>query len=303
MRTVRTVAEIRAALLEPRRAGLSIGLVPTMGAFHAGHMSLIHRARESNDVVVVWLFVNPAQFNESGDLDLYPRDEQRDAALARDAGVDYLFAPPVSEVYPSSFATTVSVSGLTERLEGEHRGRSHFDGVTTVVAKMFNMVGPDVAYFGQKDAQQANVVRRMVRDLDMPVRIEVCPIVRDPDGLALSSRNVRLSPDDRRRATSLNRALQAVKQAVGAGERDPRTAIRAGHAELERSGVEAEYLQIVSAETMAPVTAIDGDVLVVVAARVGETRLIDNTMIHLKCHQTIQIDREVATPDGASTIA
>jgi pantoate--beta-alanine ligase len=310
VRIVRTVAQIRAALAQPRRSGRSIGLVPTMGAFHEGHMSLIRQARERNDVVVVWLFVNPAQFNQSADLDRYPRDEERDAALARDAGVDYVFAPSVSEVYPSGFVTSVSVAGLTDSLEGEHRGRSHFDGVTTVVAKMFNMVAPDVAYFGQKDAQQAMVVRRMVRDLDMPVRIELCPIVRAQDGLALSSRNVLLSADERRRATALHRALVAVEQAVAAGERDPRAAVAPGLHELATAGLTPEYLEIVSPETMTPVTTIDDDVLVVVAVCVGTTRLIDNTLIHDPRvapagarTQTIHIDREVATRYRAPTVA
>jgi pantoate--beta-alanine ligase len=193
LRTLRTVSELRDALSAPRRAGDSIGLVPTMGALHDGHLSLIRRARADCDVVVVSLFVNPAQFNDAGDLSSYPRDEARDAALAAEAGADVLFAPPAEEVYPSGFSTTVSVSGLTEVLEGAHRGKQHFDGVTTVVAKLFNMAGPEVAYFGQKDAQQALVIERMARDLDIPVRIEVCPTVREPDGLALSSRNVHLT--------------------------------------------------------------------------------------------------------------
>ncbi|HEY2260130.1 MAG TPA: pantoate--beta-alanine ligase [Solirubrobacteraceae bacterium] len=281
MKILRTVGEVRAALAQPRRAADSIGLVPTMGAFHDGHLSLIRRAREQCDVVVVWLFVNPAQFNDSGDLEIYPRDEERDAALARELGVDYLFAPSVAEVYPAGFASTISVSGLTERLEGEHRGVSHFAGVTTVVAKMFNMVGPDVAYFGQKDAQQAAVVSRMVRDLDMPVRIELCPTVRAADGLALSSRNALLSGHDRRRATALYRALEAVKSAVEAGQRDPATAIDAGLGELTAEGIEPDYLELVAPETMAPVASLDGDVLAVVAARLGEIRLIDNTTIHV----------------------
>ncbi|MBV9473235.1 MAG: pantoate--beta-alanine ligase, partial [Solirubrobacterales bacterium] len=188
MRTVRTVAELRAELATSRRAGLTIGLVPTMGAFHEGHLSLMRRARTQCEVVVVSLFVNPAQFNDTADLERYPRDERHDAQLAADVGVDYLFAPPPAEVYPPGFATTVSVRGLTETLEGRHRGSRHFDGVTTVVTKLLNIVGPDVAYFGRKDAQQALVIGRLVRDLDMPVRIEVCPTVRDRDGLALSSR-------------------------------------------------------------------------------------------------------------------
>ncbi len=276
MRTIRTVAELRDALADHRRAGRVIGLVPTMGAFHDGHLSLIRRARGECDLVVVSLFVNPTQFNESRDLDAYPRDEQRDAALADELGVDYLFAPSVEEVYPPGFATSVSVAGLTETLEGAARGRGHFDGGTTVVTKLFNMVAPAVAYFGQKDAQQAVVIKRMVRDLDIPVRIEVCPTIREPDGLAMSSRNALLDASDRTRAAALNRALKAIDQAVVAGERDARSAVGAATAVLAEAGIDPEYLEIVSAETLAPVQWIDGDVLAVIAARVGNTRLIDN---------------------------
>jgi pantoate--beta-alanine ligase len=253
VRTLRTVAELRAALAQPKRASARIGLVPTMGAFHAGHLSLMQRAREDCDEVVVSLFVNPAQFNQASDLDAYPRDEGRDAVLAAEAGVDYLFAPAADAVYPDGFATTVSIAGLTDRLEGAERGRSHFDGVTTVVTKLFNMVGPDVAYFGQKDAQQVAVIRRLIRDLDIPVRIELGPIVREPDGLAMSSRNVRLSPEERERALGLHRSLEAAAAAVAAGERDP--------------------------ETFLPITGLDGPALAVVAAWVGTTRLIDNHML------------------------
>lgn len=279
MRKIGTIAELRAALTEQRRAGRTIGLVPTMGAFHDGHMSLIRRAREQCDVVVVSLFVNPSQFNDPGDLDAYPRDEARDAELAAAAGVDYLFVPDPEEIYPDGFATSVGVGGLTESLEGAHRGRGHFDGVTTVVAKLFNIVGPAVAYFGQKDVQQAIVIRRMARDLDMPVRIEVCPTVREPDGLAMSSRNVRLTADERARAVSLNRALAAIAKSIGEGERDPRGAIAHGRAELAAAGIEPEYLELVSPQTLAPVERIDRDVLAVVAAHVGAARLIDNRLI------------------------
>jgi len=279
MNVIRTVTELRAELLEPRRAGRRIGLVPTMGAFHEGHLSLMRRARRDCDVVVVSLFVNPTQFNDAGDLDAYPRDPERDAGLATEIGVDYLFAPPVDEVYPSGFATTVSVAGLTETLEGVHRGRAHFDGVTTVVAKLFNMVSPDVAYFGQKDAQQAVVIRRLVRDLDIPVAIEVCPTVREADGLAMSSRNVHLSPADRTRAAALHRALRAAQDAVTAGERDPGAARERALSELARADIEPEYVELVSADTLAPLHRIAGDVLAVLAAPVGGTRLIDNQPI------------------------
>ena len=289
MKVIDTVAELRAELIGPRRAGRRIGLVPTMGAFHEGHLSLMRRARRDCDVVVVSLFVNPAQFNDPSDLDAYPRDRERDAALAAEIGVDYLFAPGVDEVYRPGFATSVSVGGLTETLEGAHRGRSHFDGVTTVVAKLFNMVSPDVAYFGQKDAQQAIVIRRLVRDLDMPVAIEVCPTIREADGLALSSRNVHLSPADRARATALHRALSAARDAVSAGERDPRAAREAALAELAQAEIEPDYVELVSADTLSPVSRIDADVLAVLAARVGDTRLIDN--------QPIQVTGSNGAPD------
>jgi pantoate--beta-alanine ligase len=279
MRTIRTVAELRAALAEPRRAGARIGLVPTMGAFHEGHLSLMRRAREECDVVVVSLFINPTQFNQSRDLESYPRDEARDELLAAEAGVDYLFAPPEQEVYPPGFATTVSVAGVTAVLEGKHRGRSHFDGVTTVVTKLLNMAMPDVAYFGQKDAQQALVIKRLVSDLDIPVRIEVVATVREPDGLAMSSRNVLLSGAERERAAALHRALAAIRRAIIDGEDDPSRARAQGLSELTSSGIEPEYLELVSVDTLAPLQRIDGDVLVLIAAQVGGTRLIDNELI------------------------
>jgi pantoate--beta-alanine ligase len=280
MRTVRTVADLRAALRDARRAERTIGLVPTMGALHAGHLSLVRAARAENDVVVVSLFVNPTQFNEAADLDAYPRDEARDTAAAAAAGADLLFAPSADEVYPPGFATTVRIAGLTEHLEGEHRGIAHFEGVATVVCKLLNMAQPDVAYFGQKDAQQAAVIRRLVRDLDIPVRIAVQPTVREPDGLALSSRNVHLKGADRERALALRRALDAAAETVAAGERDPHAVERAGRAAMARLGVEAEYVALVRPDDLRPVEWIDGDVLVAVAARVGPTRLIDNTILH-----------------------
>ncbi len=301
MRTARTVSELRGDLADARRAGRTIGLVPTMGAFHEGHLSLMRRAREACDVVVVSLFVNPAQFNDAADLDVYPRHEEHDAGLAAGEGVDYLFAPPVGEVYPDGFATAVAVRGLTEGLEGAHRGHGHFDGVTTVVSKLLNMVGPDVAYFGQKDAQQAAVVRRLVRDLNFPVRIEVCPTVRAADGLALSSRNVLLSDAERAQAAALYRALQGVQAVVAAGERDPEIARAAGYAQLADASIEPEYLAIVAADTMEPVTVVEGDVLVAVAARVGSVRLIDNLPITGVRRTPSSTDTTVATPHGAPT--
>ncbi|HYU15613.1 MAG TPA: pantoate--beta-alanine ligase, partial [Candidatus Acidoferrum sp.] len=214
MRIIRTKAELREALAEDRRASRTIGLVPTMGYLHEGHLSLLRAARERCDVVVMSLFVNPAQFAPGEDLEGYPRDEARDMELAEDAGVDLVYAPAVEEVYPDGVATTVDVSGdLAEVLCGapERRGPEHFRGVATVVAKLLNSVDPDVAFFGQKDAQQALVIRRMVHDLDFSVEIQVLPTVREPDGLALSSRNAYLSAEERERATALIRALRAAE--------------------------------------------------------------------------------------------
>jgi pantoate--beta-alanine ligase len=277
MRTIRTVAEMRAWVGNVRAEGRSVGLVPTMGAFHAGHHSLMRAAREEQDSVVVSLFVNPTQFNDSHDLAAYPRTEANDAAEAAELGVDVLFAPQVSEIYPDGFATTVQVTGLSEVFEGAERGPAHFAGVCTVVNKLLNIVSPDVAYFGQKDAQQVAVVKRMVRDLDMNVRIEVLPTVREPDGLALSSRNVRLSPDDRVRALALSRSLNAAAAVVAAGERDAE-AIRA--AALAALGdVEAEYLAIVDPVTFAPLRSVSARTLIAIAAQVGPVRLIDNIVL------------------------
>jgi pantoate--beta-alanine ligase len=281
MNTVRTVRELRAALSEPRRAGRSIGLVPTMGAFHDGHLELMRRARAENEVVVVSLFVNPAQFGPSEDLETYPRDEARDAAQAAELGVDVLFAPPVEEVYPAGFSTTVSVAGLTEVLDGDtaQRGAEHFHGVTTVVTKLLNMAQPDAAYFGQKDAQQALVIKRLVRDLDIPVRIEVVPTVREPDGLAMSSRNAYLTEEERERALGLSRALEAADREVAAGRRDARSVIAAASRELDARGIEPEYLELRSADDLSPADRVNGRTLLAVAARVGRARLIDNAIL------------------------
>ncbi|MDQ6816222.1 MAG: pantoate--beta-alanine ligase [Actinomycetota bacterium] len=279
MRAIRTISELREALDRPRREGRSLGLVPTMGSFHEGHLSIMRRARSECDEVVVSLFVNPAQFNDKSDLAGYPRDERRDAVLAQAEGVDYLFVPPEREMYPSGFATTVSVAGVTETLEGAHRGRGHFDGVATVVTKLLNIVSPHVAYFGGKDAQQAVVIERLARDLDIPVRIEVCPTIREPDGLALSSRNVLLGADERAQATALHRALLATASAVRAGEHEAASAKEAGLTELAAAGLHVDYYELVSTPTMEPVSRIDGDVMALVAARVGGVRLIDNERI------------------------
>jgi pantoate--beta-alanine ligase len=283
MIVARTKRDLRVSLEAPRRKGERLGLVPTMGSLHAAHLSLLRAARARCDVVVMSLFVNPTQFGPDEDLGSYPRDEARDLELAEGAGVDVVYAPPVEEVFPEGFATSVEVGGgLTEVLDGapERRGPGHFRGVTTVVAKLFNAVAPDIAFFGQKDAQQAVVIRRMARDLDYPVEIEVLPTLREPDGLAMSSRNRYLSPEDRERALALSRALRAAESVAAAGETRTEPALAAAHAELESAGVEPEYLEARDAETLTPAESLNGrPVLIAVAARVGHARLIDNTVI------------------------
>jgi pantoate--beta-alanine ligase len=279
MRTVCTVAELRSTLAPARREGLAIGLVPTMGALHEGHLSLIRHAREHCDVVVVSLFVNPAQFNERTDLERYPRRESEDASLAASAGADVLFAPSVEEVYPAGFATTVEVLGVSERLEGAARGAEHFRGVATVVTKLLCMALPDVAYFGQKDAQQVVVIRRLAEDLNLPVRIEALATVREPDGLALSSRNTLLSPAERARALALPAALTAARELAASGERSAEALLDAAREAMLLFGVEAEYLALVDPETLEPLDILAGPALLALAARIGEVRLIDNEIL------------------------
>jgi len=297
MLTIRTVAELRTALTPVRLAGRRIGLVPTMGALHDGHVSLLRRARRDCDLVVMSLFVNPRQFDQAADLQRYPRDEARDRALAERAGADIVFAPAPEAVYPGDFATTVSVGGPADGLEGAHRGRAHFDGVATVVAKLLNMVGPDVAFFGAKDAQQLAVVRRLVADLDIPCAIEACPTVREPDGLAMSSRNALLTPQQRARASALHEALLSTRAAVADGERDPDAATAPGRAVLAAAGAELEYLTLVDPLTMTPLPELDRDALAVIAARLGHVRLIDNLSVPVLHRPT---DHLAATP-GART--
>lgn len=266
-----------------RRAGRTVGLVPTMGSLHDGHLSLIRAARERCDVVVMSLFVNPAQFGPREDLDAYPRDEAGDVAKAGAAGAGIIYAPAVDEVYPEGFATTVEVGGgLTDVLCGDpsRRGPAHFRGVTTVVAKLLNVVGPDVAFFGQKDAQQAVVIRRMVEDLAFPVEIVVCPTVRESDGLAMSSRNAYLDPAAREQAPALYRALRAAADAAESGEREIREALRVAAGVLAAAGVEPEYLEARDAENLRPVAEFGRrPVLLAVAARIGSARLIDNLVV------------------------
>jgi pantoate--beta-alanine ligase len=282
MKVVRTVQEIRDALAEPRKRGRSIGLVPTMGWFHDGHLSLMRRARDDSDVTVVSLFVNPTQFNDPRDLSAYPRDEKRDAGMAKAEGVDFLFAPTAEEMYPQSPATAVTVGGVSEPLEGQARGASHFAGVATIVAKLFNIVQPTAAYFGQKDAQQALVVRKLVRDLNIPVRIEVCPTIREPDGLAMSSRNIRLTPADRARAVALRAGLDASLAAIRRGERRGSVVESVGREAMRARGVEPEYFAAVPPATLLPFDTLTGEILLAVAAYVGDVRLIDNEIVQIE---------------------
>jgi pantoate--beta-alanine ligase len=283
MKVLRERRELRAALEPARRAGHSIGLVPTMGALHDGHLALLAAARERCDVVVMSLFVNPAQFRPGEDFESYPRDEARDLELAEGAGADVVYAPAVGEVYPEGFASFVEVTGeLTSVLDGDpaRRGSEHFRGVTTVVAKLFNAVGPDLAFFGRKDAQQVVVIRRMVRDLEFGVEIVEVSTARAADGLALSSRNAYLEPEDRRRATALHRALAAAERAAAEGAATTAEALEAARAELAGAAIEPEYLEARDAESLAPVENFNGrPVLIAVAARVGAARLIDNVVI------------------------
>ncbi len=282
MKIVRTKQELRAALEPLRGDGRTIGLVPTMGYLHDGHRSLLEAANARCDVVVMSLFVNPTQFRPGEDLAGYPRDEERDAAVAEAAGVDFVFAPSAAEIYPEGYATAVIVEGLSEVLCGDpgRRGIEHFRGVTTVVAKLLNIVAPDVAFFGQKDAQQAIVIRRMVRDLDMPVRIDVMPTIREPDGLAMSSRNIYLDDDERARAVALNEALERVRKIAETDRGPVEPALGEARAILAAARIEPEYLEARDAETLEPIETFNGrPVLVAVAAPLGRARLIDNVLI------------------------
>jgi len=281
MQIVRTPRDMQRLVRDWRSAGNTVGFVPTMGAFHEGHLSLMRRARADNDVVVVSLFVNPMQFNDAADLAAYPRTEAADARLAADAGTDVMYAPDATVMYPPGFATTITVRGVSEVLEGASRGASHFQGVATVVAKLLNAVPCDRLYLGQKDAQQVAVLRRMIRDLDFDVEVVVCPTVREPDGLAMSSRNVRLTGDDRRRALALRHGLDAALDVVRGGERNASHVIAAATAAMRADGIDPEYFAAVDALSLQPMTMLAGNVLLAVAARVGPVRLIDNEPVHI----------------------
>jgi len=278
MKIVETISETRAACRAAKNRG-KLGLVPTMGALHEGHLSLVRSAKAQCDVVAVSLFVNPTQFGPNEDLSKYPRTFERDLELLQKEGVDFLFAPTTAEMYPPGATTFVNVDGLSEKLDGKSRP-GHFRGVTTVVSKLFHIVEPDRAFFGQKDAAQVAVIRKMVRDLDFPVEIVVCPIVRESDGLALSSRNVYLDAKQRKSALVLSRSLQRVREEFDRGERDAARLIAAGKQILsEEPSVRLDYFEIVDPATLDPVAQITRPALVAVAAFVGATRLIDNLLM------------------------
>lgn len=279
MRVAKSIIEVREAVAEARRRGGRIGCVPTMGALHEGHLSLIRECRRQADFVVVTIFVNPMQFAPHEDLEAYPRPLEDDLARCRELDVDLVFTPEVPALYPEGFQTSVSVEQLSQGLEGAHRP-THFRGVATIVSKLFNIVQPDVACFGQKDYQQQAIIRRMVRDLDMPVEIVVSPIIRDENGLALSSRNAYLSAEERRSALLLSQSLQLAADQIAAGETnlaDVRAAMRELLTSDER--VKPDYATIADAETLEELDEPRGDMVALVAATVGKTRLIDNLLI------------------------
>jgi len=274
-----TIHDMRSASRAARQSGKRIGFVPTMGALHEGHLSLVRAARASSDVVTASIFVNPTQFGPNEDLAKYPRSFERDCQMLEREGVDFVFAPSVEEMYPAGAVTWVTVEELSGKLDGGSRP-GHFRGVTTVVAKLFHIVEPDKAFFGQKDAAQVAVIRRMVRDLNLPVEIVVCPIVREPDGLAMSSRNAYLDPGQRKQALVLHRSLMRVQQIAGAGDRNVSKLIAAGRETLgEENSVRLDYFEIVDPDTLDPVNDLSRGALVAVAAYVGTTRLIDNVLL------------------------
>ena len=281
MKIVKTIKEIREIVMQQQKMGRTIGLVPTMGYLHKGHLSLVEEARRNNDFIVMSIFVNPTQFGQNEDFDKYPRDLVRDARLAEDAGVDVIFSPEAGEMYPEGYKTYVNVEGITEVLCGKSRP-GHFRGVTTVVCKLFNIVKPDRAYFGQKDAQQAAVIKKMVRDLDFDIEIVTCPIVREEDGLAMSSRNVYLDEQQRKSALILSKSLFEARRRILEGERDKQkildNILQMLHTE---KSAEVDYVEIVNADTLEDIEEIKGKVLIALAVKFGTTRLIDNIILEV----------------------
>lgn len=280
MKIIRSIRSIKRRLEAHRRKGRSVGFVPTMGFLHEGHLSLIRRARKDNDIVVVSIFVNPTQFGPKEDYREYPRDLRHDAALCKKAGADYIFYPTVRSMYPRGYSTYVTVEGLTANLCGRFRP-GHFRGVTTVVTKLFGIVRPDVAYLGQKDAQQAILIKRMAADLNMDVDVKMMPTVREKDGLAMSSRNVYLSPDERRVAPTIYRALQRARDLIKSGNRDAGKVISQIRKALAPVATKIDYISVVNTGELKDTKSIKGEVLIAVAAWLGRTRLIDNVIVRV----------------------
>lgn len=284
--TARKIDDVRHAVVEARRRGLSIGLVPTMGALHAGHVSLIRAAREETGFVVVSIFVNPTQFGPNEDLSRYPRPFEKDLAACSAAGVDLVFQPAVETMYPPGHRTFVEVKDLQDVLCGASRP-GHFRGVATVVCQLFNIVQPDVAYFGQKDAQQGRIIGQMVDDLHIPVRLRIMPIVREPDGLALSSRNEYLDAEQREHARALSLALTEAGRRVEQGERNPKVLVKLIDDRIRSTpGAELDYAAAVDFNTLRPLSRLDGRVLIALAVRFGSTRLIDNILLDIPAAKT-----------------
>jgi len=279
MKVVDTISRMSTLVKIFRKEGRSIGLVPTMGYLHEGHLSLVRAAKKHTDVVIMSIFVNPIQFGPKEDFEKYPRDIKRDEELATSAGVDIIFNPSARDIYPDGYSTYVDVEGLTDALCGASRP-GHFRGVTTVVAKLFEIVKPDIAYFGQKDAQQALVIKKMAGDLNMGVDIKIMPVVREPDGLAMSSRNIYLSADERKDALALHVSLEKAAELIRSGERDPKKVIKAMTGIIKSApSAKIDYVSIVDTATLKNARTIAGGILIAVAAFIGKTRLIDNIMI------------------------
>ncbi|MFZ5986209.1 MAG: pantoate--beta-alanine ligase [Bacillota bacterium] len=281
MRVIETISDLKALIRSQKKAGKTIGFIPTMGYLHEGHLSLVKVSRQHNDITIMSIFVNPTQFGPNEDFDKYPRDMESDFYKAESAGVDIIFAPGVSEIYPEGYRTYVNVEGITEVLCGKSRP-GHFRGVTTIVNKLFNLVEPDRAYFGQKDAQQVAVIRKMVRDLNMNLEIVTCPIVRESDGLAMSSRNVYLSEDDRKSAVILSKSLFGAEELVRDGERKKDNVVKFIKSMIETENrAQIDYVEVINADTLEEIEILDGRVLIALAVKFGSTRLIDNVVLEV----------------------
>lgn len=281
MKIIKTIHEVKEEIKKHRLQGKTVGFVPTMGYLHEGHLSLVNASKKQNDITVMSIFVNPTQFGPNEDFEKYPRDMERDIKKAETAGVDIVFLPSVSEMYPEGYKTYVSVEGLTEVLCGKSRP-GHFKGVTTIVTKLFNIVKPDRAYFGQKDAQQAAVIMKMVRDIDMDIEIVVCPIIREKDGLAMSSRNVYLKPEERKAAVILSKALFEAEDLIKKGCRSRDEVIEYLRKRINSEELaQIDYVEAVNAKTLETSTQLEGKVLIAVAVRFGNTRLIDNVIVEV----------------------